>query len=38
MVPVGVRFSHSYNPHNTRLGLPCPEELAEGWVDLSEQL
>ena len=38
MVPVGVRFAHGFNPLGTRLGLPCPEELANGWQDLSETL
>ena len=38
MVPVGVRFAHGFNPHNTRLGLPCADELANGWLDLSETL
>lgn len=38
MVPVGLRWGHGFNYYNTRLGLPCPEELAGGWVDLSESL
>jgi hypothetical protein len=38
MVPVGVRFAHGFNPLNTRLGLPCPDEVANGWQDLSETL
>ncbi|KAL4436980.1 hypothetical protein ABPG75_004119 [Micractinium tetrahymenae] len=38
MVPVGVRFVHGFNPYQTRLGLPCSEELAGGWTDLSESL
>ena len=38
MVPVGIRFAHSFNFLNTRLGLPCPEEVAGGWTDLSETL
>ncbi|PRW34079.1 glycoside hydrolase isoform A [Chlorella sorokiniana] len=29
MVPVGLRFAHGFNPFNTGLGLPCPEELLE---------
>ena len=33
MVPTGVRFAHGFNPHNTRLGLPCP---GEAWTDLSQ--
>ena len=33
MVPVGVRFAHGFNPHNTGLGLPCPEELQQGWQE-----
>lgn len=38
MVPVGLRFAHGFNPYNTWLGLPCPEEVTRGWVDLSETL
>lgn len=38
MVPVGARYAHAYNPYRTQLGLPCPDEVANGWVDLSEQL
>ena len=38
MVPMGVRFAHGFNHYATRLGLPCPEELEEGWQDLSEEL
>ena len=34
-IPVGARFAHGFNPYNTRLGLPCPEEVQNGWVDLS---
>ncbi len=30
MVPVGVRFAHGFNFYNTGLGMPCPEELANG--------
>jgi hypothetical protein len=30
MVPVGVRFARGFNYHNTRLGLPCPDELENG--------
>ncbi len=38
MVPVGARFAHGFNPHNTGLGLPCPQEVAAGWVDMTESL
>jgi hypothetical protein len=38
MVPVGLRFAHGFNYANSGLGLPCPEEAANGWVDLSETL
>ncbi|KAI3425934.1 hypothetical protein D9Q98_007906 [Chlorella vulgaris] len=38
MVPVGLRFAHGFNYANSGLGLPCPEETANGWVDLSETL
>ena len=38
MVPVGLRFAHGFNPYNTGLGLPCPEEVTRGWVDLTETL
>ncbi len=34
-VPVGARFAHGFNPYNTRLDLPCPEEVEKGWEDLS---
>jgi len=30
MVPVGVRFAHGFNFYNSGLGMPCPEELANG--------
>lgn len=30
MVPIGLQFAHGFNYHNTRLGLPCPEELENG--------
>lgn len=30
MVPVGVRFAHGFNFYNTGLGMPCPEEIANG--------
>jgi len=30
MVPVGVRFAHGFNFYNTGLGLPCPDEIANG--------
>lgn len=30
MVPVGVRYGHGFNFYNTGLGMPCPEELANG--------
>lgn len=38
MVPVGLRFAHGFNPRMTGLGLPCPDEVANGWQDLSEVL
>eukprot|EP00887_Chlorella_sp_A99_P004864 scaffold4.g4864.t1 len=38
MVPVGVRFAHGFNPYGTQLGLPCLEEVAGGWKDLTESL
>lgn len=28
-----VRFAHGFNPHDSRLGLPCEDELATGWVE-----
>ena len=30
MVPLGVRFGHGFNFYNTGLGMPCPDELANG--------
>lgn len=30
MVPVGVRFAHGFNFYNTGLGMPCPDEIANG--------
>ncbi len=30
MVPVGVRFAHGFNYYNTGLGMPCPDEIANG--------
>ena len=30
MVPLGVRFGHGFNFHNTGLGMPCADELANG--------
>ncbi|KAG7668190.1 hypothetical protein KSW81_002089 [Nannochloris sp. 'desiccata'] len=30
MVPVGARFAHGFIFYNTGLGMPCPEEIANG--------
>ncbi len=38
MIPVGVRFAHYFDPAGTQLGLPCPDEVENGWQDLSEVL
>ena len=35
MVPTGARFAHGFNYANTGLGMPCPDELVNGWPDLS---
>ena len=30
MVPLGLRYAHGFNYHNTGLGLPCPDEIENG--------
>lgn len=30
MVPVGARFGHGFSYFNTKLGVPCPDEAANG--------
>lgn len=30
MVPIGVRYAHGFNFYNTKLGVPCEDEIAHG--------
>lgn len=30
MVPIGLRYAHGFNYHQTGLGLPCPDEIQNG--------
>jgi len=30
MVPIGLRYAHGFNYHDTGLGLPCPDEIENG--------
>lgn len=37
MVPVGVLFGAGYDAYNSPgLGLPCPDEVANGWPDVPD--
>ena len=31
MVPIGVRFAHGFNYAGNSLGVPCPDEIENGW-------
>jgi hypothetical protein len=30
MVPIGLRYAHGFNYHDTNLGLPCQDEIENG--------